>query len=171
MHCRDLWKDHIKHLLRSKSNCLLAGLLLLWPTPWPRATWQGEGLFGLHVLTKVHLWRKSEKELKQEQSQEPRRKALLLSSSLWSAQLAFLYSQAYLPRDGTTLYRLDALHNKEMAHQHAHRPWWDNFCIEVSSSQVCQVWQPRLAITHRAWPYLVLMNMLCERQACKPRAL
>lgn len=46
----------------------------------------------------------------------------LLSSSLRSAQFTFLYSQAYLPRDGTTLYGLEPLHNKEMAHQHAHLP-------------------------------------------------
>lgn len=35
-----------------------SGFLLLWWTPWPRATWGGKCLFCLHIQVTVHQWGK-----------------------------------------------------------------------------------------------------------------
>ena len=67
--------------VRSSMMCVLVRVSIPAQTSWPRSSWGGKGLFGLHFHTAVHHQRKSGLELKQVRKQE-------LMQRPWSSLLA-----------------------------------------------------------------------------------
>lgn len=47
------------------TGCLSQAVSCCHETPWPKTTWGGKGLLGLHFRITVHHWKKSGQELKQ----------------------------------------------------------------------------------------------------------
>lgn len=64
---------------------------LLWETPWPKAVWEGNTVFGILVLITAHHWAKSGQELRQKQGQEPWR--MLLTFLLMACSACSYVSQ------------------------------------------------------------------------------
>jgi hypothetical protein len=59
-----MWK--VPNLFNTMLICVLVRVpIAVTKTPWPKARWGGNGLFGSHFHNAVHHWRKSGQELRQ----------------------------------------------------------------------------------------------------------
>ena len=84
-------------------------------TPWPKASWRGKGLLGLHLQIIVHLWRKSWQEVMTgtQAGLELGGRSGCRGHTYWLASPGFLSLLSYRtqgdqPRDSTTHNGLDS---------------------------------------------------------------